>query len=180
MDSALLRVGLLALILASFKAQAEVEYPAADFQPQVIYSAPTEEGKYPAASFTPQVVFQDPELIEKLAAPPKAPAPQAAAPKEPSRPRSSVAFDAAPPYGAAGLALAAIALTFFWARRSKAPALYAGAESNPAAATKAGEASQESVEAVREDLEELAVEVEQTLATTNRQRAGKSKRTRRR
>jgi hypothetical protein len=93
--------GLLAgLLLASPIAGAEEKYPAADFQPEVIYqdaeyigkqqaqpvakpesAAPSTDSKYPAANFQPEVLYQDAEQIEKLgrpAASPTKPAPPAA------------------------------------------------------------------------------------------------------
>lgn len=78
-----------ALLLASPIAGAETKYPAADFQPKVIYQdaeyigkgvaakpAPKDksasarssqaDSKYPAANFEPEVVFQDAEQIKKV------------------------------------------------------------------------------------------------------------------
>ena len=79
-----------ALLLASPIAGAETKYPAADFQPEVIYQdseyigkqggqakatskakpsaakASQADSKYPAANFEPEVVFQDAEQIKKV------------------------------------------------------------------------------------------------------------------
>jgi hypothetical protein len=76
-----------ALLLASPIAGAETKYPAADFQPEVIYQdaeyigkkgAPASkakstrakssqaDSKYPAANFEPEVLFQDSEQIKKV------------------------------------------------------------------------------------------------------------------
>ena len=77
-----------ALLLASPIAGAKTKYPAADFQPEVIYQdaeyigkgaakpAPKAkstsarssraDSKYPAATFEPEVVFQDAEQIKKV------------------------------------------------------------------------------------------------------------------
>jgi len=75
-----------ALLLASPIVGAKTKYPAADFQPEVIYQdseyigkkgAPASKAKtarakssqadpkYPAAHFEPEVVFQDPEQMKK-------------------------------------------------------------------------------------------------------------------
>lgn len=197
--SILLRAGLMALILGSIQARADERYPAADFQPEVIYQAQVEasgtgaaalDAKYPAASFTPKVVFQDPELIETTgpltqavdlsvqAAPIQ---PEVAIPAKEARPSpksTGPISDVTPPYGALGLAVAVVALAFWWSTRREKPAGVVAAGSNPTM-PETGDSGQESLEA-EEHLEKLAEEVEETLATTNRQRAGKTKRTRRR
>ncbi|MFN3918875.1 MAG: hypothetical protein ACK4JF_01125 [Methylohalobius sp.] len=195
--SILLRAGLLALILGSIQAQADERYPAADFQPKVIYQAQTEalgagtatpDAKYPAASFTPQVVFQDPELIKTTgpltqaaelaqAAPTRSAVAIPAKEARPSPKSTGAISDVTPPYGALGLAVAVVALAFWWSIRREKPVNVVAAGSNPTEET--GDSEQQGLEA-EEDLEELAVEIEETLATTNRQRAGKTKRTRRR
>ncbi len=200
----LLRAGLIALTLGSIQAQADERYPAASFEPKVIYQAqegildssrPAADTKaaaldadYPAAHFTPQVVFQDPELIDAVGPLPQPAARSAQAPAQPvvATPakksrigQTGSISDSAPPYGAVGLAVAVIALAFWWSFRQeklkeKTPE---APEPDQAPLTEAsGEASKE----VEEALEELAAEVEETLATTNRQRANKTKRTRRR
>lgn len=190
--SILLQAGLMALILGSIQAQADERYPAADFQPKVLYQAQAEasgagavalDAEYPAASFTPQVVFQDPELIETTGPLTQAAEPSQAAPRSEASPakeaRPSLTgpiSDVTPPYGALGLVVAVVALAFWWSSRPKKPAVAAG--SNPTA-QETGDSGQADLEAA-EDFEELAAEVEETLATTNRQRAGKTKRTRRR
>lgn len=207
----LLRAGLIALTLGSIQVQADERYPAADFEPKVLYRAQEEVSsdigatglgaEYPAAHFTPQVVFQDPELIETVgpltqAAPPaQAQAqPVAAAPAKQSRPvaaalekkprlgQTGPISDATPPYGALGLAVVVIALSFWWsARQAKLKAeLPEAPRPQHAPATEAISQGLEASEGGEEALEELAAEVEQTLATTNRQRANKTKRTRRR
>jgi len=80
-----------ALLLASPIAGAETKYPAANFQPEVIYqdseyigkqggqakaaskakAAPAKasraDSRYPAANFEPEIVYQDAEQIEKVA-----------------------------------------------------------------------------------------------------------------
>lgn len=80
-----------ALLIASPLAGADQKYPAADFQPQVVFqdndliaksgsaskaveAAVSNEvdAKYPAASFQPQVVYSDPNYKPSAAAPAKA------------------------------------------------------------------------------------------------------------
>lgn len=194
----LLQTGLLALTLGSIQVQADERYPAADFEPKVLYQAqeivssqPLAEERvgteYPAAHFTPRVVFQDLKLIEQtgpvVQAAPLAPAAPAQSAKPVQNPdnRTGPIADVSPPIGALGIAVAVIALAFFWfARKEKAKA--AEEKSNPVGEEQPIEPSQKAseTEVLGGDIEELAAEVEQTLATTNRQRAGKTKRTRRR
>ncbi len=190
-DLILLRAGLIALTLGSIQAQADERYPAASFEPKVLYQA--QEGildtEYPAAHFTPQVVFQDPELIEAVGPLPQPAALSALAPaqavvavpaKETRIGQTGSISDSAPPYGALGLAVAVIALAFWWsARQEKFKPKTQAPEPDQAPVAEASGPDLETFE-VEEAMEALAAEVEETLATTNRQRANKTKRSRRR
>ncbi len=183
----MLLAGLTALILGSIQAQADERYPAASFEPKVIYraeSAPVQAVEYPAASFTPEVIFQDPNLIqttgpalESLSASVPSQLRDAPAAKKAQTSRLGAVSDVTPPYTALGLAVAAIALAFWQASRRYGPKVLE-LDSALAQGGGVGQGAQEGEEG--QDLEALALEVEQTLATTNRQRAGKTKRTRRR
>jgi hypothetical protein len=188
MSRTLLVASLTALSLSAMWGKAEERYPAASFEPKVIYraeSAPTQAVEYPAAGFTPQVIFRDPNLIEAtgpLESPTAAASGQLLDPpaaKDPQTPpRLAAISDVTPPYAALGLAVAAIALAFWQSRRQRLKVLE---PFDPAPAQGEGGSGQEVQGAEEEqDLEALALEVERTLATTNRQRAGKTKRTRRR
>ncbi len=183
----LLCAGLIVLGLGSLKVRAgEERYPAANFEPKVLYQAKlqasaTEAADYPAANVTPQVVFQDPELIEATGplTPDAPPAAQIAAQPITSTKESRVEesiSDVDPPYSALGLAAVVIGLAF-WGFRRRPPIILGLTDPNPAAP--APSESEPQAFTVREDLEELAEEVEQTTIT-NRQRANKTKRTRRR
>lgn len=200
----LLRAGLIALTLGSIQAQADERYPAADFKPKLLYQAQAADSsqpaadlkaaaldaEYPAAHFTPQVVFQDPELIDAVGPLTQAAAPSAQAPAQPvvAAPTKESRIgqagsnsDVSPPYGILWLAVAAIALAFWWSSRQEKLKEKMPQAPGPhqAPLTEAIGQGLEASEA-EEALEELAAEVEETLATTNRQRANKTKRTRRR
>ncbi|MCX8049232.1 MAG: hypothetical protein N3A55_06190 [Methylohalobius sp.] len=170
--------------------QAGEMYPAADFEPKVIYRAEETTAAhplYPAANVEPQVVYRDPVLIEQVGPQPVSqpePGPQTAPPlaqeAPPPKPSAPVA-DVSPPLSVIGFVALVIALAFFWfGRRERAKSEVRESPSNPGPG--AAVISHEAVktEALREDLEELAAEIEQTIAVTNRQRAGKTRRTRRR
>lgn len=77
-----------ALLLTSFVASAESQYPASDFQPKVLYqdteykhegasasaaaaapSAKPADSQYPASDFQPKVVYSDPSYKHSAAAP---------------------------------------------------------------------------------------------------------------
>lgn len=195
---------LAALLVAGAPSMAaEGEYPAAHFEPEVIYQAETAaatavsaateaDPDYPAATFTPQVIYQDPELIEKVgpqvvqetpAAPAVSAAPKASrkpAVQRTPRPQGTPG-DVSPPYTALLIALGVIALAFWWSRREEAPveAEEAPEESDTEAVTDP-EAEAAAAETEEEMIEELAEEAESQLSHQNRQRANKTKRTRRR
>ena len=65
--SFLLAITLVSMTLSSLNTSAatDTHYPAADFQPSVIYQAPgiaiqeANDPKYPASNFTPSVIFID-------------------------------------------------------------------------------------------------------------------------
>jgi len=200
--SIVLRATVLGLILGWGQSQAAEEaYPAANFEPEVIYQAPeavssaespalTTEADYPAAHFEPKVIYQDPELIESVRAQPVQPPPAA----ESERPRAAApktnaaggpVSDVSPPYGMLIFALGIIGLAFWWSGRAKTPKAEESAEGGDAgAATDTAEAEaaadDDAEDAADEELEELAEEVVASLAHTNRQRANKTRRTRRR
>ncbi|BCX80934.1 hypothetical protein MIT9_P0512 [Methylomarinovum caldicuralii] len=195
------------LVAGSPSMAAEGEYPAANFEPEVIYQAETAtspaepvtatDPDYPAAAFTPQVIYQDPELIEKVgpqAVPETPAAPAVSAPPKDSgnpavqrapRPQGTPG-DVSPPYTALLIALGVIALAFWWSRREAAPAGEAAVEveeAPEAGDTEAAadpEAEAAAAEAEEEVIEELAEDAEAQLRHQNRQRANKTKRTRRR
>ncbi|BCX88223.1 hypothetical protein MIN45_P0591 [Methylomarinovum tepidoasis] len=196
------------LVAGSPSMAAEGEYPAAHFEPEVIYQAETAaagpvapateaDPDYPAATFTPQVIYQDPELIEKVG--PQMVQETPAAPVTPAAPKASgervaqrtprpqgTPGDVSPPYTALLIALGAIALAFWWSRREEAQAGEAPVEAEEAleeGETEAAadpEAEAAAAEAEEEVIEELAEEAEAQLSHLNRQRANKTKRTRRR
>ncbi len=205
--SIVLRATTLALVLGWAQSQAaEGEYPAAHFEPEVIYQAPeavssvespapTTDADYPAAHFEPKVIYQDPTLIESVRAqpvPPPAAAPAeterspAAAPKA-NAPGGPVS-DVSPPYGVLAFALGIIGLAFWWSTRARTPEIGESAEGGDTEAVTetavdddAGEAADDDAgEAEDEELEELAEAAVASLAHTNRQRANKTRRVRRR
>lgn len=210
----LLQALMAALVLGSAPLQAGEKYPAADFEPQVIYqssesSAPAgnaavpvettpNDSRYPAASFTPRVLFQDPGLIEStgpLVANEYAgsgPAQAAATGGRDItaahvRPSGTIS-DSSPPYGLLVFALGLFGLVFWLSTRKEDAADPQDAEpvslardtaQSPSAiessSTGGGEDDEDD-----DDLHALAEEVEATMASSNRQRANKSKRVRRR
>ncbi len=201
--SIVLRATILGLTLGWAQSQAAEEaYPAANFEPEVIYQAPeavssaespapTTEADYPAAHFEPKVIYQDPELIESVRAQPVPP--PAAVPDEPERPRAAApktnasggpVSDVSPPYGMLVFALGVIGLAFWWSGRARSPKAEESAEGGDAGAatgTAEAEASpDDDAGEAEEELEELAEAAVASLAHTNRQRANKTRRTRRR
>jgi len=200
--SIVLRATTLALVLGWAQSQAaEGEYPAAHFEPEVIYRAAdatpqaeapaASDADYPAAHFEPKVIYQDPALIETVQAQPvQTPAalpaaserPRAAAPK--AKASGGPVSDVSPPYGMLIFALGIIGLAFWWSGRAKTPEAGASAEGGDAgAATETAEAEaapDDDAGEAEEELEELAEAAVASLAHTNRQRANKTRRTRRR
>jgi len=205
----LLQAVMAILLLGSAPLQAEEKYPAAAFEPQVIYQSsesgapagnaavPVEtspnDSRYPAASFTPQVLFQDPELIEStgpLVANESAGSEPAQAATTGGRDitaahvrPSGTISDSSPPYGILVLALGLFGLVFWLSTRKEDEATPQDAEpvslaKDTAESPSASESS--SVGGGDDDLHALAEEVEATMASSNRQRANKSKRVRRR
>jgi len=71
--SFLLAITLVSMILTSLHtlAATDTHYPAADFQPSVIYQAPSiaiqeaNDPKYPASNFTPSVIFIDKQVASQ-------------------------------------------------------------------------------------------------------------------
>ncbi len=157
----------------------------------VLGSAQLQAGEdYPAANFEPRVIFQDAELIQSVGPLPiespgvvKEAATQTLG-KDLSghtKPAGAVT-DSSPPYGMLLLALIVIGLPFWLSikeQKSK-PAEEAPAETPDVESTSGDSPEDEASEESEEDLETLAEEVEETMATSNRQRANKTKRARRR
>ena len=200
--SIVLRATILGLTLGWVQSQAAEEaYPAANFEPEVIYqateAAPSAESPasatdadYPAAHFEPKVIYQDPALIESVRAQPVQ-LPPAAVPAETERspataPKTTAAggpvSDVTPPYGMLIFALGIIGLAFWWSSRAKAPETREGADEGDAGAATdtAATADDDAEDAADEELEELAEAAVANLAHTNRQRANKTRRSRRR
>ncbi len=152
---------------------------------------PRAEENYPAANFEPEVIFQDSELIESVGPlPVESPkAAQAAVKQTPvtreltghAKPSGTVT-DSSPPYGMLLLALIIIGLPFLLSMREEKSKPVEEAAPEPADEPEAASESSESgaSEEAEEALEALAEEVEETMATSNRQRANKTKRARRR
>ncbi|WP_022947205.1 hypothetical protein [Methylohalobius crimeensis] len=166
---------------------------AASDNPMIADEAPASDPDYPAAYFHPEVVFQDPDLIETTG-PSTAAMLQSTSersekmtPTRVSRAAESTGTisDATPPYGVMGVAIAVIGVAFWWSSRQKknlgiAPEAEIKATSEAAAMEAELEEATEASEEAEEALDELAAEAEETLATSNRQRAHKTKRSRRR
>ncbi|XSG85233.1 MAG: hypothetical protein ACPW60_00565 [Methylohalobius sp. ZOD2] len=174
---------------------------AASGNPMVGDDATASDPDYPAAYFHPEVVFQDPALIETTGPfeLPESPAAETAAKVTSEQPETAAEparvsraerttgtiSDATPPYGVMGVAIAVIGVAFWWSSRQKknlglAPEAEIKATSEAAAMEAELEEATEASEEAEEALEELAAEAEETLATSNRQRAHKTKRSRRR
>ncbi len=168
----LLQAAMVAMVLGSTQLQAGEDYPAADFEPQVIY--------------------QDSELIESVGPllNQTTTSSEAATTYQTRggdlsghvKPAGSVT-DSTPPYGMLLLALVIIGLPFWLSMREEKEGPQKDSDSESAEADEAvsegAEDSQEPEEG-EEALEVLAEEVEATMASSNRQRANKSKRARRR
>ncbi len=206
----LLQAALAALALGSAQLQAGERFPAANFEPQVIYqdteTAPSSnhsesaadtasDRRFPAANFTPRVIFQDLEQIKSTG-----PLAVNAAPSE--RPNiastgssknlsghvkpSGAISDSSPPYGLLMLALGLIGLAFWWSFREEKHGNPEGSQVATAGKATVETETEEDIEDPQEHPEEddhlhqLAEEVETTMATSNRQRANKTKRARRR
>ncbi len=197
----LLQATALALVLGWSQSQAaEGKYPAAHFEPEVIYQAaettpaatPAGGSAYPAAYFQPEVVYQDQDLI-KAVGPQPAQTPVTARTREPGQAQVSssrktapagAVSDVAPPYGMLAFALGIVGLAFWWSSRDQASTAkegdsQGGDEPEPEAAIAEPDAANDDT-GEEDELEVLAEAAEANLAHTNRQRANKTRRVRRR